>query len=82
VSKLAALIRVADALDRNHLQNVRDFTIARMPDRLLISVRKIEDLTLERLALKEKGVLFEEVYGIPVELQEDRSGDLETRDGG
>jgi exopolyphosphatase/guanosine-5'-triphosphate,3'-diphosphate pyrophosphatase len=73
VSKLAAILRVADAFDRNHLQLVRDFTVTREADRLVIGVRGVEDLTIERLALKDKGNLFEEVYGVPVVVQEVRT---------
>ena len=70
---LAAILRVADAFDRNHLQLVRDFTVTREADRLVIGVRGVEDLTIERLALKDKGNLFEEVYGVPVVVQEVRT---------
>lgn len=28
---------------------------------------------MERLALKEKGDLFEQIYGFPIELREDRT---------
>jgi len=77
VSKMAAILRVADALDRNHLQRVRDISFVHDPDRFIINVDNVEDLTMERMAIKEKGKLFEEVYGIPVVLQEDHthSGD-------
>ncbi len=73
VSKMAAILRLADALDRNHNQQVRDMAIVREPDRLTITVRNVEDLTLERMAVKEKGNLFEEIYGLPVALQESRA---------
>ncbi|MBU1693614.1 MAG: exopolyphosphatase [Verrucomicrobia bacterium] len=81
VSKMAALIRVADALERNHLQQVRDLDFSREPGQFVITVHNVEDLTLERLALKEKGALFEEVYGMPVVLKEERFADPEARDG-
>ncbi len=66
VSKLAAILRVADALDRNHMQQVRDISFGREAGQFIISVKDVEDLTLERLALKEKGNLFEEIYGMKV----------------
>lgn len=72
VSKNAAILRVADALDRNHLQQIADPTIAVTNGELVITVDGAEDLTLERLALKEKGPLFEEVYGLKVVLREGR----------
>lgn len=73
VAKMAALLRVADAFDRNHAQQIKDITIERLSDRLLVTVRGVEDVTLERLALKEKGDLFEQIYGFPVELRENRT---------
>ncbi len=72
VSKIAAILRVADALDRNHLQQVTDPTIGIDKGELLITVDGAEDLTLERLALREKGPLFEDVYGLKVVLREGR----------
>ena len=80
VSKLAAILRVADALDRNHVQQVGDLTFSREPDQFVISVRGIDDLTMERLAMKEKGNLFQEVYGIPVVLRESRAPGGEAPD--
>jgi exopolyphosphatase / guanosine-5'-triphosphate,3'-diphosphate pyrophosphatase len=69
VTKLAAILRVADALDRNHMQQVRDLECTRTEDGFVIDVRDVEDLTLERMALKEKGNLFEETYGMKVILR-------------
>ncbi len=66
VSKMAAILRVADALDRNHMQQVRDLRFTREDGQLLVWVRDVEDLTLERLALREKGSMFEEIYGLNV----------------
>lgn len=74
VSKSAAILRVADALDRNHLQQIREPVIAVTGSELVITVHGAEDLTLERLALKEKGPLFEDVYGLKIVLREGRTG--------
>ena len=73
VSKMAAILRVADAMDRNHVQQLSDLTFAREPGQFIITVRGVEDLTIERMAMKEKGAMFEEVYGIPVVLREERA---------
>ena len=64
VQKLAALLRVADALDRSHTQRVRDLQIRRDRDRLAIQVGGVEDLTIERLALREKGDVFTDIFGL------------------
>ncbi len=68
VQQLAALLRTACALDRNHTQRVRDVDLRREGDRLQIAVGDLDDVALERHALREKGTLFEDVYGLPVEL--------------
>jgi len=69
VSKLSAILRVADALDRNHMQQVREVSFVRTYGQFTIYVHDVQDLTLERVALKEKGSMFEEVYGMKVNLE-------------
>jgi exopolyphosphatase/guanosine-5'-triphosphate,3'-diphosphate pyrophosphatase len=64
VAKMAAILRVADALDRDHMQQKRALTFSREPGQFVISISDAVDLTLERLALKEKGNLFEEIFGM------------------
>lgn len=71
VSKLAAILRVADALEQNHMQQVRDVKCTRERSRLVLTVRGVQDLTLERLAIRQKGELFEAIYGMTVELRRD-----------
>ena len=72
VSKMAAILRVADALDRNHLQQVQQIRCSREGGQLVITIWGLEDLSLERFALQQKGSLFEEVYGLPVILRQGR----------
>ena len=69
VAKLAAILRIADALDRANSQRIRNIKCAIENNRFVISIPNINDLTLERLAIKQKGSLFEEVYGMNVELR-------------
>ncbi|MBF0543683.1 MAG: HD domain-containing protein [Candidatus Riflebacteria bacterium] len=69
VAKLSAILRVADALDRNHLQNIKNLSYSKEDGQFIISVPEMEDLTLERGALKEKANLFEDVYGLKVLLR-------------
>ena len=72
VQKLAALLRVADALDRVHSARVQDLDIALDPGRITLTVHGAEDLTIERLALREKGGFFTQVYGREIQLNEGR----------
>jgi exopolyphosphatase/guanosine-5'-triphosphate,3'-diphosphate pyrophosphatase len=69
VAKLAAILRVADALEHSHSQRVREVYCEREPGRLIITVPQA-DLSLEQLALKQKGTLFEETFGMTVLLRE------------
>ncbi len=62
--QLAAILRVADALDRSHSQRIRIAGVARNGDELSIGVEDVGDLSLERLALESKGVMFESVFGM------------------
>jgi exopolyphosphatase/guanosine-5'-triphosphate,3'-diphosphate pyrophosphatase len=73
VSKLAAILRVADALERSHSQRISEIRCKREPGRLVISVPKVEDLSLEQLALLQKGSLFEETFGMKVLLRKGRA---------
>ncbi|MEI6147763.1 MAG: HD domain-containing protein [bacterium] len=69
VAKLAAILRVADAMDRSHLQHIRDIECSREDRRFVVTVPDVEDVTLERLAIKEKGSLFESIFGLQVILR-------------
>lgn len=69
VAKLAAILRVADALERKHSQQIRHMSFQREKDTFLITVQGVADLTLEHLAIKEKGNLFEQIYGLKVALR-------------
>lgn len=69
VVKMAALLRVADALDASHGQRLHELRFSREGGRLVISVPQVDDLSLEQLALKQSGTLFEETYGMPVVLR-------------
>lgn len=68
VTKLAAILRAADALDRAHAGRVKDISCALRDGQMVITVPRLADLSLEELALAEKGRLFEKVYGMKVVL--------------
>jgi exopolyphosphatase / guanosine-5'-triphosphate,3'-diphosphate pyrophosphatase len=72
VSKLASILRVADALDRSYSQRIRDFTCDVKKDRLIITVPGVDDLSLEQIALKQTAQMFEETYGLSVLLRRER----------
>ncbi len=70
VSKLAALLRVADALDRGHAQQIRELRVEKTSDELILHIPGVRDLTLERRALARKVDLFEDLLGLRVRLME------------
>ncbi len=69
VSKLAAILRVADALDQSHSQRLKDIQCGMENGSFEISVQWASDLSLEQMSLSHKGTLFEEVYGMQVRLR-------------
>lgn len=72
VAKLAALLRIADALDRSYSQRIKEFSCSLQPERLVISIPGIDDVSLEQVALKQSVSLFEETYGLTVLLRRSR----------
>lgn len=71
VCKLAAILRVADALERTHLQRVSKIHITRTTRQLQIRLPGLEDAAIERLAMDSKADLFEQVYGLRVIVEDD-----------
>ncbi len=63
VNKLAAILRVANALDADHLQKVRELRVLREEDQWVLEVDGGGDLTLERLAALARADLLVEVFG-------------------
>lgn len=71
VSKLAAILRVADALDTSHQQKIRTFTLERSENTYAIWVPKeTGDVSLERESLRRKGDMFADVFGSPIDLKQ------------
>jgi len=68
ILKLTAILRVADALDRSHQQKLTNFTVNFAKDSITFRVKGYNNITLEKLALGEKGDLFENVFGYKIVL--------------
>ncbi len=69
VAKLAAMLRVAKALDESRSQRIQELRPAIDSNQLVISIPNVDDLTLEQLALRQGGSLFEETFGLQVLLR-------------
>jgi exopolyphosphatase/guanosine-5'-triphosphate,3'-diphosphate pyrophosphatase len=72
VLRLSAILRLADALDREHQAKVARIEV-RLGKRgveltLVPEDPKAGDLALERWAIRRKGALFAEAFGAPVEI--------------
>ena len=68
VSKAAAILRVADALDRSHQGKIKSLR-AHLGDKgVMLRVQAPSDLTFEQWNLNRKSNLFKEVFGCPVTL--------------
>ena len=64
VSKLAAILRLADALDRSHGQKVRDYEVKLSDGALTLTAVSDRNMELEEWSFNEKGRFFEDVYGV------------------
>jgi exopolyphosphatase/guanosine-5'-triphosphate,3'-diphosphate pyrophosphatase len=68
VIKMSGLLRVADALDREHIQAVESLKARVRKGELVLEAESSGDLLLERWALKERAGLFAKTFGLEVKL--------------
>jgi len=66
INKLAAILRVADALDNPHTQEAAQYRLFREDDQLCFMINRSSELNAARLALKDKARLFEQIFGLSV----------------
>lgn len=64
IAKLTAILRVANALDRGHIQKFHGASIGLKNNTLTISIATAADITLEKISLEERADFFEEVFNI------------------
>jgi exopolyphosphatase/guanosine-5'-triphosphate,3'-diphosphate pyrophosphatase len=69
VSKLAAMLRIAIALDASRSQRIRNIECSRVRDRIVISVPSIEDLSIEQIAVRRNRLFFDSIFGLEVLLR-------------
>ena len=70
INKLAAILRVADAVLRSRTHAAKDFRFQRHGDELLVLIQGASSMVFEQRALAEKGNLFEDIFGMTVHLEE------------
>ncbi|MDR2471859.1 MAG: HD domain-containing protein [Treponema sp.] len=68
VLKMAAILRVADALDRGHSRRIDGITVEKREETLIIrgGGEGYRDYSLETIGLNEKAGLFQDVFGYRV----------------
>ena len=71
---LAGILRVADALDKEHRQKIHDIHVALKGTNMEIRARGADDILLEQWALKKKDDLLRETFGVTVTLSRDGTG--------
>jgi exopolyphosphatase/guanosine-5'-triphosphate,3'-diphosphate pyrophosphatase len=68
VMKLAALLRIADALDREHRRAVSDVRVTVERGKVQLRLSGSHDPQLELWTVSRKADLFQRVFGMPVEV--------------
>lgn len=64
VCKLAAILRVSNAMDRSHKQKIQELRVNLKDTKMILTVDTLEDITLEQGLLREKAEFFEDVFGV------------------
>ena len=64
ITKLTAILRVANGLDRSHRQKFKNIKAVVKDNELIITTVNTVDTTLERGLFKERAEFFEEVFSI------------------
>ncbi|MEW6366333.1 MAG: Ppx/GppA phosphatase family protein [Acidobacteriota bacterium] len=70
IRKLSAIIRIADALDRDHAGTVTPAAVSIEDGTIVIRVKARGEISLEQWAIRRKQDLFEEAFGYRVSLVE------------
>jgi exopolyphosphatase/guanosine-5'-triphosphate,3'-diphosphate pyrophosphatase len=68
VLKMASILRIADALDQGHSQKIKDLTIDRRAETIVLHVQGSYDVSLELTGAEEKVGLFQDVFGYKIVL--------------
>jgi exopolyphosphatase / guanosine-5'-triphosphate,3'-diphosphate pyrophosphatase len=69
VRKLAAILRIADALDREHREKVSEVSVSVDKKRVVLRLRGEHDYALEMWTVKRKSPLFESVFDRSLEIE-------------
>ena len=70
--KLAAILRLANGMDRSHQQRIRDVRVTVSGSELKIMANTIYDITLEQGMMENRSRFFEQIYGLKPVLRQKR----------
>lgn len=68
IKKLVSLLRIADAMDASHMNLISDFEVDILQGKIVIRAKCRKTPFLEKMAFEEKGRIFMDTFGIPIEL--------------
>lgn len=69
VSKLAAILRIADALDRSHSARIGELSTRVEKQKLIITLHGVSDISVEQLAMRSKSDVFHDIFGLRATLE-------------
>ncbi|GMA69712.1 exopolyphosphatase [Leuconostoc litchii] len=69
IAKMAALLRLADALDDSRLQKISKLTVSVGLEKVTVTGQTTADLQLEIYIFAQKAHFFEAVFGLPIALK-------------
>lgn len=64
IAKLAAILKIANAMDRSHKQKANAYNITLKEKQLVITIDTLYDLALERGLFDDKADFYTKVYGV------------------
>ncbi|MBK6791464.1 MAG: Ppx/GppA family phosphatase [Anaerolineales bacterium] len=70
VIKLSVLLRLADAMDVSHTRRVKSVTLRQVKNKWLLKIEGGSGSSLETWALEKRCSLFQEVFGMKLEIEE------------
>jgi exopolyphosphatase/guanosine-5'-triphosphate,3'-diphosphate pyrophosphatase len=70
VTKLASLVRLADAMDNEHAAKVTEISVEYRKPRFVIRLHGEGDLLLEKWALLKKSQMFEDTFSVRVAIED------------
>ena len=73
IAKLVAILRIANILDKSHMQKIDNVAFSIKDDTMVITAKTNEDIALELGLFEQKADFFEKVYGIRPVLKIKRS---------